>query len=292
MREAEPTQRVGERTAARRERARTSARRGRRLLLGAGLVVLLAAGLIVARTPASADSRPAGPAWREVFSDSFGGDHLNLAKWTPSRYGQNANEAPYNPDKEAAYYSSGGVSVSGGHAVLTLRKANPWILVNGKYYGYSSGVMTTRGKFAVKPGDFIQARLFVPKGAGLWPAFWMSPSDGSWPPEIDTFEFFNSGTDKRPYFSYLNTKGKWSGPTQYGDAGTDYRNSWHVYGLYWRTDGQLVPYIDGVAQTAVAKQSDSAKSMYIILNLAAQQGYSPSSGAQFRADWVRVYRGL
>lgn len=256
------------------------------------VIVVLIAFLLINGGPhvAEPNDLPAGVAWKKVFSDGFNAPQLDRKKWTPSRYNQHSNEGPYNPDKERAFYTESGVTVSSGQAHMTVKSVPNWILINGKYYGLSSGVMTTRDSFAMKPGDFAQARLRVPKGDGLWPAFWATAADGSWPPEMDFFEFFDTNIDSRPYFSYLNQAGEWSGPSQYGDMLTDYRGAFHVYGIYWRPDGMLIPYIDGIARPEVGKHADTTKPMFIILNLAVQEGHNPKLGSHFDADWVRVYR--
>ena len=77
--------------------------------------------------------------------------------------------------------------------MLTLRarpeRAIGW---NGQTYGYTSGLVSTGGSDysdpAREPGfvftyGYAEARIQVPAGHGLVPAFWLAPTDHSWPPE-------------------------------------------------------------------------------------------------------------
>ena len=54
---------------------------------------------------------------------------------------------------------------------------------------YTSGSLNTRGKFDQLYGRF-EARIKIPYGQGIWPAFWMLSSSGGWPlgGEIDIME--------------------------------------------------------------------------------------------------------
>src|SRR5258708_18716296 len=65
--------------------------------------------------------------------------------------------------------------------------SNPYVWSGCGTFNYASGVITTYQKFSQLYGYFeIRARL--PKGKGLWPAFWMLDNQTVWPPEIDAFE--------------------------------------------------------------------------------------------------------
>jgi beta-glucanase (GH16 family) len=151
--------------------------------------------------------------------------------------------------------------------------------------------VSTQGRASLVDGDYVEARVRVPKGDGLWPAFWACTSD-SWPPEIDGFEFFDSGTQSLPQFNYHDPEGNVSGPSDFGDPNKDYRDDWHTYG-WLRNRGSLIPYLDGVAYPEAGASEVDTREYFLILNLSIYRDSSPRlSGQQgeLLVDWVRVWR--
>ncbi|MGY1708529.1 family 16 glycosylhydrolase [Geodermatophilus sp. SYSU D00758] len=242
--------------------------------------------------PPRTDGPPGDPAgWVQVFGDEFDGDTLDRSRWRPSRYDDGDDDGPYNPTVEGAYYSEDNVSVRDGSAVLEVRPEPA--TVEGVDHTHSSGVITTEGTFALQDGDYLEARVRVPTGDGLWPAFWTHPLD-RWPPEIDVFEYFDTTLDSRPTFVYhfpgrIGFRGETSRGV-YGDAGTDYREGWHTYGMY-RVNGRITVHLDGQPQPEVGVpiRADDLPH-YVILNLAVYAGKQPEPGSAVLVDWVRVWR--
>jgi len=244
--------------------------------------------------PAVASAAAAAPlgfegAWTSVFDDEFNGSSLDSAKWSPNRYGADyGGDTPFNPAGEDAWFGTRNVSVSGGNLALTVQP-QPEAL-NGKTYPYSSGVVQTQDRFHFKPGTYVEARINIPRCDGCWPAFW-SVAPNAWPPELDAFEFFNtggSGDDVRPQFNYHPPSGGQTGPTPYGQRGTDYLGSFHTYGMLW--DGnQAVPYLDGQAYPAGANRDMTRLDQFLILNLSVQAGHRPAAGSQMLVDWVHAW---
>ena len=182
------------------------------------------------------------------------------------------------------------VSVAGGVATITAqRKATPC----GRQW--ASAVMSTRGRFAQQYGYF-EARIRYDAGNGLWPAFWMNPADGGWPPEIDIMEAYPNLTAwpgvTRTYAT-LHYSAQNLSHEVITDAGVSLAGGWHRYGMEWQA-GSLAFYLDGVRVGSIT-QDVPAEPFYIILNLAvgnwsAMADGSTPDGAQMQIDYVRVYR--
>ncbi|HXI57713.1 MAG TPA: glycoside hydrolase family 16 protein, partial [Polyangia bacterium] len=107
-----------------------------------------------------------------------------------------------------------------------------------------SGMLRSRwtGEYGV-----FEIRMRVPAGRGLWPAFWLNPQDGSWPPEIDVVEIVNNGRDTtRQSFHFLHpdsgaVAGMGTGATKLDgrhtfSPGADYADAFHVFAVEWTKD--------------------------------------------------------
>ena len=71
---------------------------------------------------------------------------------------------------------------------------------------YSSGLLTTKASFSQMYGLF-EIRAKLPKGKGLWPAFWLLPENRAWPPELDVLEVLGDNT-KKLYVSWHSNVGR------------------------------------------------------------------------------------
>lgn len=237
--------------------------------------------------------RPTGPegSWSLRLDQTFGPGKLDRSVWRTSRSGfDDTDDGPFNPDLEDATFSSRNVDASGDS--LSLRTSVGGGTVDGRRYGHRSGTVSTEGTFAFGDDSFVEARVRVPRAAGLWPAFWAVPQ-GDWPPEVDVFEFFDTGTDTRPAFNFHYRDGagrlQQTGPRRYGDAEVDYRDGWHTYGLQ-RTDGRLVPWLDGVAYPGVAASGLDNTPLFLILNLSVRWGATPPTGQSMDVAHVRAWQ--
>ena len=112
--------------------------------------------------------------WKLVWQDDFNGNKLDLTKWdyqtgTGSQYGLNG----WGND-ELQYYTPDNVSVKKGNLVIEARKEDK----NGM--AYTSGrirSMKDDGTILYAPTfGRVEARMMLPKGDGIWPAFWMLPA--------------------------------------------------------------------------------------------------------------------
>jgi beta-glucanase (GH16 family) len=165
-------------------------------------------------------------------------------------------------------------------------------------YKYTSGVVTTYHEFSQIYGYF-EIRAQVSNAAGTLPAFWLLPTDNSWPPELDVMEILGSD----PKTLYTTVHSQVDGETKIDDSHrqtsaetsiSDASVSFHTYGVDWQAD-TITWYVDGVKVAQVATPSDMHKPMYMIANLnvggnwegrpADDQGFS----ASFKIDYIRAY---
>ena len=152
--------------------------------------------------PAGPEYHPTDAGWSVVWSDEFKGENLDTDKWLPevSCWGGGNNERQcYTARPE-------NVRVANDQLLLIARGE----VVQGPNYPpefnqpneletkpYSSGKVRTRNLADWRYGRF-EVRAKLPSGQGVWPAFWMLPSEdhyGTWPysGEIDIMEAVNLG---------------------------------------------------------------------------------------------------
>lgn len=142
-----------------------------------------------------------GSSWKYHGGDEFNGDALARRMWQPDGTGRDVGgDAPFKQDKEAAWFATSNVTVSGGDLVPTIR--NQAKELDGKRYPLSSGVVQRTSDQRLEPSSYVEARISVSDCDGCWPAFWQVPFD-QWPPEIDTLEYFDTAGQNRPGLQLL-----------------------------------------------------------------------------------------
>jgi len=148
---------------------------------------------------------------------------------------------------------------------------------------------------------YVEARVKLPAGKGLWPAFWLLNShyveDA---PEIDVMEFLGDGTDTIYHtYHYFDTSNNWQkiSTPSFETKGPDWTNSFHTFGLAW-SPNELVWYVDGVETKRITNDEYkiSTQAMYLIANLAVGGLWpgAPDASTVFPAtyelDYIRAYK--
>ncbi|MCM3630906.1 carbohydrate binding domain-containing protein [Paenibacillus glycanilyticus] len=256
--------------------------------------------------------------WSLVWSDEFNGDAVNpdtngvdLSKWGY----QEGNGSEYGVadwgNNEQQYYRRQNVAVDPetGNLVLTARKET----FNGK--PYTSGRLWTSNTFTKAYGKF-EARMKLPEGTGIWPAFWMMPEGseyGGWAAsgEIDIME----ARGRLPHevggtihYGKNAPNNKATGAAYNFPEGESIAG-YHTYSVEWEP-GELRWYVDGNLYQTVnnwsswgADQPDKYaypapfdKPFYMILNLAVGGQFDgnrlPADSdlpAKMEVDYVRAY---
>jgi beta-glucanase (GH16 family) len=236
--------------------------------------------------------------WKLVWSDEFNGSSIDRTKWNYDTgtgwNGWGNNELQYYTDRPD------NARIENGNLVIEARKEEH----GGRQY--TSGRLVTKGKFSRTYGRF-EARIKVPFGQGILPAFWMLGNDGpkGWPEcgEIDIMEVIGKepanvyGTIHGPGYSGASSLGgKYSLP-----VGAKLHEDFHVYAVEWEP-GTIRWYFDGALFHTRSSADLPAGSkwvfdhpFHILLNLAVGgnwPGY-PDATTRFpqflTVDYVRVF---
>ena len=175
-----------------------------------------------------------------VFFDDFNSDQLDPSKWTIRVTGRTVNneQQAYVDTGETIYIGSGEDAAGSDGQVLVLQaRFQPgYTTPEGNSFDFISGRIDTRDKFEFTYGT-ASARIKLPVGPGLWPAFWAMGKD-RWPDtgEIDIME--NTGD---PTWASAAVHG----PNYFGETGLvnnfyfspdTNAASWHTYSVDWTPD--------------------------------------------------------
>ncbi len=285
-------------------------------------ITLLAAGLLVScnpiglKMPQLPTSSPA-PAelpggWKLIWNDEFdapAGSPPDPAKWTFDLGGEgwgNQEWEYYTDQPENAATDGAGSLVIHASEVAEddTRSLNCW-------YGpckYTSARILTRERFDFTYGR-VEARLKLPYGNGIWPAFWMLGNDiaaAGWPNcgEIDIME--NIGREPDKVYGTVHGPG-YSGANGISHSyalptGQTFKDDFHVFALEWE-EAEIRWYMDDEPYGVLPKERFSESRpwvfdhpFFLILNVAvggAWPGYPDETSTfpqQMLVDYVRVYQ--
>lgn len=244
--------------------------------------------------------------WTLSWSDEFNapdGSPVDSSKWVSETGGNgwgNQELEYYTTRRENAFHQ-------GGNLVIKVMQEK-YTGAGGVSRDYTSARLKTAGKFSQKYGRF-EARIKIPRGQGIWPAFWMLGDDIGkigWPKcgEIDIME--NIG--KEPSLVH----GTIHGPGYSGDKGPGspfalpdnarFADDFHIYAIEWEPKA-IRFYVDDrlYATRTPAELPAGAKWVYdhpffLLLNVAVGGSWpgNPDATTQFPqtmlVDYVRVYK--
>jgi beta-glucanase (GH16 family) len=206
-------------------------------------------------------------------------------------------------NNELQYYTNteNNAMVENGVLTITAREEE----VGGR--NYSSARITTQNKFDFKYGK-IEARIKLPYGQGIWPAFWMLGANFSsigWPAcgEIDIMEMVGGTGKDNTCHSTLHWENADGDHGNYGESYTlpsgIFADEFHVFSVEW--DEQSVKaYVDGTHYFTInlseAQFDEFRENFFVILNVAVGGNWpgSPDDTTVFpqtmQVDYVRVYQ--
>ena len=270
----------------------------------------LAAGRPIAAPPSAAVQAQAGTCdatldeaalasagWQRVFNDDFDGTLAQWSTWTGGAY-----------NNELQHYQAANLSLANGVLSIAARRetvtgaTNPWD-PTPKTFAFTSGRIESATAFSAGvtgPRVRMSARIRLPAGTGMWPAFW-SYGD-PWPTqgEIDILEARGSA----PYeYQTAYWYGRRAGRNLVRNSAkviasaASLMDCWHVVEVVW-AQNTLTFLLDG--QVVDTKSGGYIPDMYrkqqrVVLNVAVGGDFftnlSPAAivPGTLQADWVKVF---
>jgi beta-glucanase (GH16 family) len=260
-------------------------------------------------SPAPSPTPTPAPAWTLSWSDEFdgaAGSGVDGTKWVADTGGQGWG------NREREYYTPGAENASldgAGHLVITARPEPPGSS-RQCWYGacqYTSARLKSSGRLESTYGRF-EARIRIPRGQGLWPAFWLLGADvatAGWPAcgEIDIME--NVGREPAMVHGTMHGPGYSGGgglTASYALATAAFADDFHVFAVEW-TPGLVRWLVDEheYHRSTPADLPAGARwvfdhPFFILLNVAVGGTWpgdpdtSTTFPQQMIVDYVRLYR--
>ena len=246
------------------------------------------------------------PGWSLAWSDEFdgaAGSPPDPASWQPEvgGHGWGNQELQYYTDNRDNARLDGA-----GNLQIVVRRSDPQ-LRDHRFGGcrYTSARLTTKDRVGFTYG-LVQARIRLPQGRGIWPAFWMLGQNidrVGWPQcgEIDVMENFGKdptvvhGTVHGP--GYAGTEGI---TTAYR-AAAGLADDFHLYAVHWEPD-RIRWYLDDQLYSTLTPEDLQGRhpwvfdqDFFLLLNVAVGGTFSvtPDPSATFPqtmlVDYIRIY---
>ena len=242
--------------------------------------------------------------WVLKWSDEFNGPNGSEPDW--SKWVSESGGNGWG-NRELQYYTHRPQNVRLENGSLVIEAISETFKgPDGVKRNYTSARLKTDGRFSQRYGRF-EARIQVPTGKGVWPAFWMLGDDfrtAGWPAcgEIDVMEIIGSepaiirGSVHGPGYSGTNPLTK-----AYALPKGEFTSDFHIFALAWESQ-ELRFYVDGKLY-ATKTPGDLPPGrrwvfdhpFFIILNLAVGGDLpgNPDESTVFprrmMVDYVRVY---
>jgi beta-glucanase (GH16 family) len=253
---------------------------------------------------AQAPSQVLDSDWQFVWSDEFNGPNgspVDPSKWVSETGGNgwgNKELEYYTDSLQNTYQQDGNLVIK----VLAEKYTGP----DGVTKNYTSARLKTQTKFSQTYGRF-EARIKIPRGQGIWPAFWMLGADFDqlrWPScgEIDIME--NIGKEPSVVHGTIH------GPGYSGGIGAAFRlpeherfaDDFHIYAVEWEPK-VIRFYVDGhLYETRTPSDLPAGtkwvydQPFFLLLNVAVGGTWpgDPDASSVYPqtmlVDYVRVYQ--
>ena len=247
------------------------------------------------------DAPTSYPGYTLAWSDEFNGNTLDGTSWS-AETGDGCPGVCGWGNNELQYYLAppNNLFFQDGKMIIEAKSES----YGGK--NYTSSRIKTQSKKSFKYGR-VDIRAILPKGKGIWPAFWMLPQEnvfGGWPRsgEIDIMELVGSEPSKAaatvhygpgPGSIYINKS--------YTLSGSTFNDAFHVFSMEWQQDIMKF-YVDNILYATINKADLGSnnypfnESFYFLINMAVGGNLpgSPDATTIFPqwliVDYIRMYQ--
>ena len=225
-----------------------------------------------------------------VFNEEFTASPVRWATcypWWPASSAGCTNEG--NPDEQQWYVPFGATTASGRLRLTADRRTTTGTFKGQpKTYQYVSGMVQSRSRFSFQYG-YVEMRMKLAPGAGMWDAAWLLPNRWDHKGEIDIFEAYGQAPTglALTYHSPDGRRYRKEIPSGLADLTAGY----HTYGIDWEPT-RLTWYLDD-RPLFVSNVLTPTEPMYVLANLAVAGRYlTPTSPASSSAsiDYIRVWQ--
>ena len=252
-------------------------------------------------------------AWQLAWSDEFtqaDGTSPDSTKW-----GYDIGGGGYGNNELESYTSrTNNARIINGQLVIEAKQEN-FTGTDGIPRNYTSARMLTKGKWTWTYGR-MEARIKIPRGQGIWPAFWMLGANidsVGWPAcgEIDIMENIGKASDQGTdhgtiHGPHTGGAGSYNGGAGVGGTytlpgGAVLGDDFHIFAVEWTTN-QIKWYLDNVqyfTATPASLPSDGiwpfSLPQFLLLNVAVGGNWPGNPDGttvfpqQMLVDYVRVY---
>lgn len=251
----------------------------------------------------NSDKYQPGPDYNLAWSDEFEADTINSNNWNL----QVVKAGRFNDEWQRYTNSEKNAYVDNGNLVIkAIHESNTHGMDQ-----YTSARLNTANKQSWTYGK-IAARIKLPEGNGMWPAFWMlganideNGGDTPWPQcgEIDILELYGTNDDgvieANLHYADSSNSHAQMGAKHFKLQEDKFADDFHIFELEW-DENKVTWFVDGEKYASIKISEDEFsefhKDFFILLNIAVGGTWAgrPDETTKFPQymyiDWVRVYQ--